>query len=238
MTPETPESSSPECADLVRFHALPKSAQEKILDECRNWSTEGFDWWDFTYDDFIRQMEEIGVKVATRPEGARRSNVKRPAIYYSGFSSQGDGACFEGQVDNWTTFFSALYPEDFSRYQPLWAESEAGSPSLSWTYSGRYYHYNSCTFHSDFDINNEFDEDERPLRHAVKEVLVKELTALSQAMFVDAEAFIKKQMRELYSALEDVYDHLTSDEAVLDSLIANDQLGELLNEYERESTED
>jgi arginyl-tRNA synthetase len=47
------------------------------------------------------------------------------------------------------------------------------------------------------------------------------------------EAF-KDHMRDLYNRLEVEYDALTSDEAVLDSLHANDMLDEIIDELENE----
>lgn len=239
-TPATSLSPSTECEDLIRFRALPEKAQEEFLDKHRDWNVDdSFDWWDSVYGDFVTQMQEIGIQVDTRTVGTHRGHrYEEPAIYFSGFWSQGDGACFEGRVDDWTTFFKALYPADHPKYQPLFTESEAGSPTLYWTHTGHYYHYNSCRFHDDFDINNEFDKDEQPLRNAVREALIVDLTALASTMFEDAENFIKDQMKKLYSNLEKEHDYLTSDEAILDSLVANDRLGELLDEYEAENSEE
>lgn len=45
-----------------------------------------------------------------------------------------------------------------------------------------------------------------------------------------AEAF-RDHMRDLYRQLEEDYDYLTSDEAVLESLEANDMLDELIEEH-------
>jgi arginyl-tRNA synthetase len=44
------------------------------------------------------------------------------------------------------------------------------------------------------------------------------------------EAF-KNHMRELYNRLETEYEHLTSDESVLESLDANDMLEDLINDH-------
>lgn len=56
-----------------------------------------YDWWDFTYDYIVEQATLLGITIATKTvrlmSGAKRED---PAIYFSGFYSQGDGSCFNG----------------------------------------------------------------------------------------------------------------------------------------------
>lgn len=232
--PETQLSSTSDLRGRERFEALSRRAKDAILDEHRDCNVDdGFEWWDGVYENFIEDMKEIGIVVASRPESTLRGTYVRPAIYFSGFWSQGDGACFEGRVDDWTTFIKAAFPNDTEEYLPLWTESEAGSPSLSWTHSGRYSHENSCTFHSDFDINNEYNSEEQPLRYAVREAIVKYAEVLVEKVFEEAEEFIKGKMKELYRALEEEHDYLTSDDAVLDAIA--DRLDELIDEHEADT---
>ena len=47
-----------------------------------------YDWWEFVFEDAARAAEILGIEIATKRGG--------PAIYFSGFCSQGDGACWEG----------------------------------------------------------------------------------------------------------------------------------------------
>jgi hypothetical protein len=70
--------------------------------------------------------------------------------------------------------------------------------------------------------NDYFPVDSDPVKAAVQ------LAVLSQYSERDMEeAFteaFRNHMRDLYRRLEDEHEHLTSDEAVLDSMEANDQL--------------
>lgn len=53
--------------------------------KAREWYREGafdYDWWDCTYEDAKTCAKVIGIEI--------------DKIYFSGFWSQGDGACFEG----------------------------------------------------------------------------------------------------------------------------------------------
>jgi hypothetical protein len=58
---------------------------DKAKDRAREWYREGaldYEWWDSTYDDAKTCLALAGFTVEE--------------IYFSGFSSQGDGACFKG----------------------------------------------------------------------------------------------------------------------------------------------
>jgi hypothetical protein len=52
------------------------------------------DWWQPTYDAFADDMRLKGIRV--------------DRMFFSGFSSQGDGACFVGHVDDWTVFLPTV----------------------------------------------------------------------------------------------------------------------------------
>lgn len=235
--PETQLSSTSVLRGRERFEALNRQDKDAILEEHRDYNVgDGYEWWDGVYENFISDMKEIGIVVASHAVASRRGTYERPSIFFSGFWSQGDGACFEGHVDDWTTFIKTAFPNDTEEYTPLWTESEAGSPSLYWTHSGRYYHEQSCTFHSDFDIGNGYDSDEQPLRYAVRQAIVEYAEILAEKMFEEAEEFIKGKMKELYKALEEEHDYLTSDDAVLDAI--EDRLDELIDEHEADTADE
>ena len=208
-----------------RFDALPPRQREEILDKHRNWNVDDMDWWDSVYDIFKEDMHLIGI------------NVYR--MYFSGFSSQGDGACFEGWVDDWELFLKSL-----GHTSPaLIALADTG-----WRFhvehKGRYYHENCTRFDAclnTLDCNDAINDEEfaevfSPYKSEIQ-------TAAWMALIADykredlenqfEEAF-KDHMRGLYNRLEEEFDRLTSDEAVLDSLDTNDMLTELIDDLERE----
>ncbi|MCA0404757.1 MAG: antitoxin of toxin-antitoxin stability system [Proteobacteria bacterium] len=76
------------------------------LDECareraRDWYRQTLlhdDWHHVVFEDFERVCEILGVELATRPVRLHGGGFRhRACIWFSGFASQGDGACFEGQ---------------------------------------------------------------------------------------------------------------------------------------------
>ena len=80
---------------VYRLDELSDAAKEKA----RAWYREGgfdYDWFESVYDDFESIAEILGLRLKTR--GVRLcggGTRQKPCIWFSGFSSQGDGACFE-----------------------------------------------------------------------------------------------------------------------------------------------
>ena len=206
-----------------RFEALPHATKDKILDEHRYWNVEHDDWWEFVYDGFKGDMAKVGIEV--------------DKIYFSGFCSQGDGACFEGRVKDWTLFLpsvghtSAALIDHASMHFYFRVE-----------HSGHYYHENCTSFSSDMMLpegqeDEEFIDSCSPYEEdsLLEAVWMIELDKFDENTL--HEEFIevfKDHMRDLYKRLDDEHDHLTSDEAVLDSLEANDQLEDAINQLTEE----
>lgn len=85
---------------VYTFAELEPKAKEKARDWLRQFVfTESHDW-EFVYEDAKNVAELFGLIIATRTYSTRGGgNRGEPAIYFSGFSSQGDGACFEGRYE-------------------------------------------------------------------------------------------------------------------------------------------
>jgi len=86
------------CTIVYQFPELSDAAKEKA----RSWYREAAfhdDWWDAVYDDFERICDILGVSLKTRAVRLMGGGTRqKPCIWFSGFSSQGDGACFEATV--------------------------------------------------------------------------------------------------------------------------------------------
>jgi len=70
---------------VYQFDALSDKAKKKAIEQCRYFNVDG-EWWEFIYDDFKRICETVGVDVDLKKTHFR-------------FSSQGDGAAFTADVD-------------------------------------------------------------------------------------------------------------------------------------------
>jgi hypothetical protein len=202
-----------------RFNALTARQRDEILDKYRDWNVyEG--WHDCVYEDFKREMDAIGIEV--------------DEMYFSGFSSQGDGACFEGRVSDWPKFL-----ESVGYTCPALIALAAQAWGFSVVHRGRYYHENCTSFTSDmvspshycYSERDEFVHAYSPYNTDIQNAVF--LTVLQgydyDALHDEFEEEFKRHMRALYSQLEEEYDHLTTDEAILDSLECNDQLEDAIN---------
>ncbi len=77
------------------FNDLSDDAKEVALEKHRDWNTD-YDWWDSTYEDVVTVGALIGIEIGTRDRHTRNNSVQEPDINFSGFWSQGDGACYSG----------------------------------------------------------------------------------------------------------------------------------------------
>ena len=210
---------------LDRFNALPARQRDEILDKHRDYNTEHLDWWDGVYDVFKADMDAIGIEV--------------DKMYFSGFWSQGDGACFEGRVFSWEDFLPSLGYAD----PALIALADTGW-KFGVEHKGHYYHENCTRFDAclnTLDSNDAYDDDDfahvfSPYKSEIQTAAWMALIANYKRLDLEEEfeeAF-KGHMRDLYNRLEVEYDHLTSDESVLAALDANDMLTEIIDELEEE----
>lgn len=82
---------------LYRFDELSDRAKETARDWWRELEATDFDT-EFVIEDAQRMGAILGIEFDTRPVKLMNGNTRYDAtVYWSGFSSQGDGACFEGQ---------------------------------------------------------------------------------------------------------------------------------------------
>lgn len=207
----------------ARWGALPEEAQEKILDKHRDWNVD-YGWWEYCKEYFTERMEGCGVFV----EDTR----------FSGFWSQGDGASFTGHIEDFQKFIESY---DLLKYQPLidfarhdnWREFVFETEYPPWRYS----HSNTMGFSRRLDDNYDLNDD--PLLQAAQRQLVEDMQAMANEFFDDAERIFKEAADEYYCDLEAVYEGLTSDDAVLEALMSNeDSLREEIENYENEHAEE
>lgn len=202
-----------------KFSALPRDQQDAILDKYRHFNVEHTEWYESTYEWFTEDMEAIGIDVGR--------------IYFTGFCSQGDGACFEGHVEDWPKFLKSLGIED-----TMLANHFTGAATFSVKHSGFYYHEHCTSFSMDFQLpTDEYETEENFLYNYGTGCEVRDAVLIAclskydgntlEAQFIEA---FKDHMRTLYRRLEEEYDYLTSDERVLESLEANDLLEEAIEE--------
>lgn len=187
---------------LYKFDELSDEAKETA----REWFREGgldYDWWDSVYEDVKAIAPLLGIEIKQKDNAP----MNIPAIYFSGFSSQGDGACLEGSYR-----YAKDAPHKIKGYAPkdsellriakeLQAIQKAHGYRLtaSLSHSGRYYHKYSVTI----DIMDGEDSANEQTENAIKELL-------------------RDFMEWIYRQLEQSYEYLNSDEAVDETIQANE----------------
>lgn len=202
----------------ARWNQLTQAEQDKVLEAHRDWNVYD-EWWDSVYEAFRERCGELGIRVG--------------AMYFSGFWNQGDGACFEGQVQDWETFF-AHCKLDQNAALMAWYRATRDDWSFSCQHRGYYYHEQSVSFscYLPDEDDNPYDPDLETLQHHMLAACCRSLDR-HQIESTMEEAF-RDLMRELYRDLETEYEYLTSEEAILEVLDANDMLEGLIDEALRE----
>lgn len=195
-----------------RWLALSEERRDTLLEKYRNTNVEDVEWWDSVYEQFDEQMAEVGIYVNRETHG--RQGLQRLCIYFSGFWSQGDGACFEGHVDDWHKFLIAAGEPNLAE---LYLKLDQNL-HLSWCQSGHYYHSCCTSFASDLAAENPHDEEDDPFMHGVWKTLFED-GMLFERHEDDFIAYVRGLMDELYKDLEKEYEYLTSDETVVEYIL-------------------
>lgn len=149
------------------------------------------DWCDFILEDWKIKLEKIGFE-----------NIN---IYYSGFCSQGDGACFDADIDvdkiaNYLQSKNLINEDEKNKFIDL---QDYFYLTIKSSNNCRYCHENSR--YIDLDCFYVDDEDDKIFLHNI-ELMIEELRV--------------SLCKQIYKNLEDEYYSLLTDEAVYEALQA------------------
>lgn len=184
-----------------------ESISEKTIDKYRHINVEHDDWWECVYEMFKEDMKEQGIYVNR--------------MYFSGFWSQGDGACFEGHLDDALLFIEKNYkPDDYPMIRKLL--DSGGSVKFSVSHSGHYYHENSTRYYIEAERLEHVVDAPTDFHWQIVENWDMELDKEVVDFEKQSVEIFKNHMRNLYRRLKQEHDHLTSDEAVSETIMAND----------------
>lgn len=184
------------------------ATRERLVEKHRYINVDHDQWYDCVYEYFTERMNGVGIAVRK--------------MFFSGFSSQGDGACFEGSLANALTYLDHHHKDQFPVIRRLLACGSSLYAECS--HSGRYYHEFSTSFWVDSDtfsgtVYSPSDFHDK-MYLQLDAALADELGAFEVAI----TAQWREYMGELYHELNQEYDSLTDDEAVWDTLMANDMV--------------
>lgn len=191
-----------EVFDVYSFDELSEEVQAKVLDKFRDTNTNYDDWNDSIIDGWKEDLNTIGFGDAE--------------IMYSGFYSQGDGACFTSKWFNMDFLFKHFlekYPSQsklLNRLMKLFNSGKIWDSGSNIYHNFNYYHSRSTSLRFNIEIESkpfiEYPNVEEAI-NALEEMIIGEMVSLGNRIYKD---------------LGDSYEELRSDEAVKESIIAND----------------
>lgn len=114
---------------IYQFDELSDDAKQRARAWYREASADDSFWSEHVIDDAATACERMGFNVRQRPVKLMGGGTRlEPAIYFSGFWSQGDGACFEGSWSPETIMpreqFCAEYPAEWPNPDGTTEQSE------------------------------------------------------------------------------------------------------------------
>ena len=189
---------------IYTFDELSDAAKEKA----REWYRDGqldYDWWEFVYEQADTAAKHLGIDID-------RKGKHTPAIYFSGFWSQGDGACFEGSYR-----YKKGWRKELAEYAPrigtnieVWQIAEA----LQAVQARQFYKLEAaCRHRGHYQHSGCMSVDVEHAEDRYRDI-------------GDAEDDIRDALRLfadwIYGRLEQEHDWLTSDEQVDESIRANE----------------
>ncbi len=194
---------------VYTFDELSDRAKERARDWWRNLESQNFDA-SGVLDMASNVCSMLGIDVQTHSVKLLGGGTRlEPNFYWSGFCSQGDGACFEGSYSYRKGALKALM-EEFPTATDLHAIARNLQTiqrrnfyrlQASVRHSGHYYHALSTTIDVEDSVNTYRDlhGDEEAIREELRDV-----------------------MHWIYSALEREYEYVMSDEQVDENIRCNE----------------
>ena len=180
-----------------------------LLEKYRCINVEHDEWWDCVYADFREDMKVVGI------------NVNR--MYFSGFCSQGDGACFEGSFDSALTYLDHHHKDQYLMIRKLLEhEGEIYANCFLSHRGGRRYHQNSTAFWVDSDTLTGMLPQPTEFHETIAAQWQRQLRDEVSDLEKDVTEQWRTYMGDLYRKLEEEYDYLVSDEAVWEAIKSNE----------------
>ena len=179
------------------FDELDDEGKQTAINNYRDGNLD-YDWWEFVYEDATAIGTLMGIDI--------------DKIYFSGFWSQGDGACFEGDYSyakGSVKAIKAYAPLDKELHQIALDLSKVQRPTfyeLSATVKQQgHYMHELCTDITVYDGTSDFCYATDDQEEGVKEAL-------------------RSFMQWIYSSLEKGHDWLNADEQIIESIEANEHV--------------
>ena len=185
-----------QCTTVYKFDELSDEAKERAVEK---WNENGLDyeWWDVIYEDAKTIGALIGITIKD--------------ISFSGFWSQGDGACFEGSYEYRKGSVKAV-----KEYAPQDQELHRIAKDLQKVQRQNLYGLKAYIKQTDFHYSHEFTvsiavENERSNSYEVEKETEEAVAEI-----------LRDFMRWIYKSLENEYEYQSSFEQVAETIRIND----------------
>lgn len=194
--------------DVFKFDELGDKAKERARDWYRQHAFD-HDWWDSVYEDAKTCLALAGFDI--------------DRIYFSGFWSQGDGACFEGAWSAKDVNVAKLKehaPKDEELHRIVDALAEIARQHQDASFNVKHaghYHHEHCTRFSDVEYGDDDPIETLPYGGPEYQERVAYLDGRTEELIELA----RDAMRWIYAQLEAEYEFLNSDEQVDELIRAN-----------------
>lgn len=232
---------------VYTYAELSDAAKAKARDWYRDMSRDDSFWHESTIENMVETLNAMGFSIDTA-----RGSKTTPAIFFSGFWSQGDGACFEGSwapellwsVERFQTEYPATYKdsegvehlsEHNAELHDIVIESNRLAAldlqkGIGWRckHTGRYNHELSVEFEHWDDREPEHcqqsDQENADCTGPCNCICDCEACKLVPIDGIEEahEENARDAMRWIYRTLEREYDYQNSDEVVAENIEAND----------------
>lgn len=180
--------------NLYEFDECSDELKAKILDNLRDINVDHDDWHEHIIDRFTEETKEFDVI----------------RVYYSGFWSQGDGAMFEyDKVNLFDQFVAQL---ELSPMRKSWLKTQ-GYVTGYGKHRGYYYHSGCCEHYLSLESNFTWTEAER---------FANWISSFEEQFQDYVKEIYENLCSELYRDLKKEYDYYTSDEAIIETIQANE----------------
>ena len=198
------------CTTVYQFPELSEGAKDKARSWYRDLGIHD-EWWDAVYDDFERVCEILGIRLKTRSVRLMGGGTRqKPCVWFSGFLSQGDGACFEGKV-----YHAKGSSKRIRYYAPQDATLHGIADRLQAVQRRNFY-----------QLTAEISHRSRTYHEYTMSVDVTRDSPTWQPPTEGAEETVTEALRDLagwlYRQLQAEHDHLTSDDAIEEGIIVNE----------------
>jgi hypothetical protein len=168
-----------------------ETLKEKVLQKCYAINVDFDGWYEAVYENWIEDLKNYGFE-----------DVK---IYFSGFWSQGDGACFISKDINLPLLAEKL---NFSTREinVIKALQEQGYIYSEHTHKGNYY-YEYSTYFTIYD--------------GYTRAAWKHIINIVARLEIAIKNLIIELSKDIYRDLQAEYEYLTSEDSILETLEAN-----------------